>query len=297
MEEPNLGLNKHFKFSPDLDPKPSDESIDERFTNCYLYATLEFPGEVGREEEEKCNFVEEVRALLNKEYQSLGLEMECGAWYEQYHLFDNSGDSPVALGCGSSICDGFGVYMNRSSFANHLDKFMVILHETIHLDEYAVHEIRNNPDDPKEFKSFQKRSGYAITQGEVGQQSFLFNRFGESVVQMWMLEIVMRNFSDLSKKYGFTRDEFMGANIPYQDEVNELSGLITEMSEQKNEKFIDTWNRIKRGVITGKLMHLRDIERILGHGALRLLAGSEQSAKKPSRELIERLKVFSEKAA
>jgi hypothetical protein len=45
----------------------------------------------------------------------------------------------------------------------------------------------------------------------------------------------------------------------------------------RNESRADTWARIKHGYFTGDMMHLRDIEKVLGKGGLRKYAEGDSS--------------------
>jgi hypothetical protein len=58
-------------------------------------------------------------------------------------------------------------------------------------------------------------------------------------------------------------------------EIEIVEIIIQKVAEKKGEDRELVWQRFKRGLFSGEMMHLRDIEETFGKGSLRILASLE----------------------
>ncbi len=108
------------------------------------------------------------------------------------------------------------------------------------------------------------RSGYALPHRD-------FSGFNEGVVQKVVAELITQNqdrFPQLREAY----DVKNLVNEPYKEEQNVVEGIVNTVSKYRGEPPEEVWRRIKRGLFTGHIVHLKDVERAFGEEALFLLS-------------------------
>ena len=77
---------------------------------------------------------------------------------------------------------------------------------------------------------------------------------------------------ELVREFGVSQTEAPGIPMFYGECISILDLIIRKVAQDRNEDEIAVWKRFKRGMFTGEMMHLRDIEHAFGRGSLRVLA-------------------------
>lgn len=143
-----------------------------------------------------------------------------------------------------------------------LDQINSLMHEIIHFGSFKSISFNTHS------STFDYRSGYSLPFGNG------FNGFNEGVVQSFSSEIITTNYQRLPQLIG-TRLETTAGLLKlthYPDEQKVARAVVGKIAERKNEPKEKVWERIKKGLFTGHMMHLRDIDRAFGKGSLKLLS-------------------------
>lgn len=130
------------------------------------------------------------------------------------------------------------------------------------------------------------RSGYALPHKD-------FSGFNEGVVQRLTAELIIKNFPSFKEMVdGKTEKEAIELLLDsYTDEQSVLKTIIDRVSEYRKVNRETTWMKIKKGLFTGSMMHLRDMDRAFGKGSLKLLSfyGSSPSGDPEKDQRIDEL--------
>lgn len=143
---------------------------------------------------------------------------------------------------------------------SRLEELISSQHEIIHFASF--NNISINWQDV-----FERRSGYSLSHGRL-------NGFNEGIVQRLTAELVIKNFQSFNEVAdGETEEEAIELLLDsYTDEQSVLKTIIDVISKHRGEDRDTTWMKIKKGLFTGHMMHLRDIDRAFGKGSLKLLS-------------------------
>ncbi len=194
-----------------------------------------------------------------------------------FHIFNNTDhtrqfgqDAPDAVTDTMSSA----VFLNKDRYENRFAFFVALFHEGVHLVSH------------QKFQYYQGnlpvatyRAGYTNTDFRKNPYSEHFRGFDEGVVDLITRESIEKNWDEISKQLHFTSDNKTqlealktSATTGYGDYSEVIRFLLSKVAENNNEPYETVWRRIKEGVFTGDMMHLRDIERAFGKGSLRILA-------------------------
>lgn len=133
------------------------------------------------------------------------------------------------------------------------------LHEIIHLAGLSHAYI-----DKDKKKISLTRSGY--------DSGAYFSALNEAVVQKMTADMMEKNRRRIETPgYPLDTDDFKSSG-PYATEMQALDMVIWRIAKHRGESKDEVWTRFKKNYFTGGMMHLRDLERALGPGALRAYA-------------------------
>jgi len=199
-----------------------------------------------------------------------------GGYHKQFpHLRQTAG------GNYDSFSDA--IYIKKDKDMNRWKIAHIALHEMIH----AYSAIRYDLDAAGELNSAklgynttgiksgaEKSSGEPETELEVSQ---LFLGFNEAITDLMAQEILDKHQADLSQNLNISAEEINASPLKRYGYCAAVEWLLVKIAEKNNEDKSVVWNKFKLGMLTGQIMHLREIEKTLGAGALRLFANMGNS--------------------
>lgn len=157
-----------------------------------------------------------------------------------------------------------------------------IIHESLHLKAFRRYYVSPNIEDEK--SDITSRSGYDYY--HLGSRKFvsLNEAITETLTQDTLernrdllatadLEVSEEEFSDSDKWSAAEIAEQAQREGSYKEDRLLLEHIVEGIAQQKEQSVEEVWRRFKASYLTGGMMHLRDIERTFGKGALRFYAG------------------------
>lgn len=209
--------------------------------------------------------INELFSILEKEYQDLDLPEDY--FYElnknKIHFLSNDEfikAVPPAkdLKIGANAYPDGSYIIRREAFSTPLQFYKANLHELIHAASF------------KRF-SLNDKSG-SLDLDRIGYKGDKFSGFNEAMTDLMTIEFMEKNKEDLRLLINFSDEEFLALEKSLYPYYSIVEKIIDSVSENNNEFRELTWKRFKKGMFTGEMMHLRDIEKTYGEGALSKLA-------------------------
>ena len=240
-------------------------------------------GELEKTEEE-VEVINKINEYLNKEFIELGIKDRSEIVPEQIHLLP---EDVYRKKFPDIDVDAFhdslnqGICLNKSSHPSRTELYVAILHECIHLASAKNYYYNINRD-----KIFQYRSGYISFNPREDEHEH-FRGLNEMVVDGVRADILKKYGKKFAKEFKFSKQEKKKTFDAYPPLI--LDVIINKIADKNKEKKDVIWKRFKKGLFTGEMMPLREVERAFGKGALRILASLESGA---SREVKDE-KVYS----
>jgi hypothetical protein len=176
------------------------------------------------------------------------------------------------------------IYIKKNKDINRWDIAHVTLHEMIH----AYSAIRYDLDSVGNINSAKlgyqtatmvKNESAKSTEGaEVEPDvSRLFLGFNEAITDLMTQEILTEHQAELTRDLKLSAEEIAASSSDRYGYCDAVEWIIAKIAEKNQEDKSVVWNKFKLGMLTGKIMHLREIEKTLGTGALRLIANMGNS--------------------
>lgn len=167
------------------------------------------------------------------------------------------------------------IHINAETFSKRMEKYYATLHEATHAA--AVHQTRVEEKEGKP-KIAALKCGYGTTYlPEKGKFIYQFIGFNEAVTEKITRETVTKHQEEIAKEFGLSKKEIMSVPDFYGDFLKILNAAVKKTAKKSGEAEEAVWKKIKKGYFEGEMMHLRDIERACGAGALRMLAAIGES--------------------
>lgn len=225
---------------------------------------------------EQLKFIEKVNSWLNEEFEELGIKEKAEVLPEEIHLLSQKA---FKQRFPQSKSDRFFSPMDQVVYSassvrgvekNRLALFHAIFHESIHLvsaRRYRLHDLND-----KEKLVVPYRTGYG-TFGFLRGTHEHFKGFDEAVVDKIVLDSLVKHKDEFVREFDIKKHELnLAAPYYYWGNMEILDRIIERIGEKKNENVATVWKRFKKGLFTGEMAHLRDIEKTFGDGALRVVA-------------------------
>lgn len=225
-------------------------------------------GEEPKTEKEK-RMIQMVNFFLEQEFKRLGIEEQfIRIQPEQIHLLSQevykakTGEEDTVH--GFSVPTAKAVCINKDSPSQN--SFLATLfHEMVHLASHQKFYAY-----PETKKAQMYRMGYGLINQE-GEDKF--RGFNEFLTDLAVYEIWCKSGNQLQEKLSFTNEEANIIPLSYFGKYKALfREIITRMAENSQEKPQETSDRILKGMFTGEMMHLRDMEKVYGENALEILS-------------------------
>jgi len=176
------------------------------------------------------------------------------------------------------------VYVKKNKDINRWDIAHVTLHEMIHaysaihydLDPFGnINSAKVGYQTAARPKNELKKS---TNEPEIESNvSRLFLGFNEAITDLMTQEIFSKHQTELVRDLKIGAEEIAASSFKRYGYCDAVEWVIDKIAEKNKEDRSIVWNKFKLGMLTGKIMHLREIEKTLGTGALRLLANMGNS--------------------
>jgi len=256
---------RQFKMEANHFLKTSDESVVND-VNDHIEA-LEI--KLFESEEEKTPqdeaVINELFSILAKEYEALNLPPDY--FYQlnksKIHFLSNE-EFIKAVPAAKDIKIGANAYpdgsyiIRRDAFSSPLQFYKANLHELIHSASFKRFSL--NPENAQ------------LGLEKLGYKTDKFSGFNEAMTDLITMEFLKKNKEDLRHLINFSDDEFEALEKSLYPYYSIVEKIVESVADNNQEEKNNTWERFKKGMFTGEMMHLRDIEKKYGDGALRKLA-------------------------
>lgn len=221
--------------------------------------------------EEILRFIGMINRCLGEEFRELGIDGYTSIEPGRFHIMSRKAYEalPESEGkIGFHSVTGWAAYLDGD--VEKLVLYKTMIHEAVHVCSRSAYKIVGH------------ESGYSMNEYRSGYRSMGFpdRRSGwhehlrgvnEGVVDIFTLDIIFGHAEEFS---GFFSEKDRETTLFVYSYVRLLESIMRKIAEYRQEDVLETRKRFKRGVMTGEMMHLRDVERVFGPGALRMLAAA-----------------------
>jgi hypothetical protein len=228
---------------------------------------------------EEFKIIKSFNKYLNEEQEDLGIKDKVEIVPEQIHLLpkdvynrmqgisSKTETRAIFSPLNQKIC------IDKDHYKNRLNLYKSILHESIHAASFSKFIVGE-----KEKRPPLRRSGYHIGTLMEDVKHEYFEGLNEMIADETARDILTKHRDELRKELNITSwEERKTTGSFYSRDI--LHTIIEKIADKNNEEERNTWTRFKRGLFTGEMMHLREMERTFGKGSLRVLAAVECGTK------------------
>lgn len=175
------------------------------------------------------------------------------------------------------------IYIASLPTQTDIQRFTTVLHEAFELASFQSFYA-----EVKQMLIANYRVGYAITH-PLERDHEHFHGFKEAVIDKMILELLHTHRENIKTHLKIPEEEI--DSLDYRKDfrgnfIDIVDTVIEGVAKHKGEGEEQTWRRVKRGLFSGDMMHLRDIERSFGKGSLRVLAALGSATKNYADEEI-----------
>ncbi len=230
---------------------------------------------------EEIKFIEKINDYLNNEFAELNIKEKFFISPEQIHFVPGTSKEKEEKIFGRTFIPGGAIHIYTSVCENRLSVYKTIVHEIIHLASAKKYYVNVAEKIVKPY-----RLGYGIYHHQEKEHEH-FRGLTEAVTDKIILEIFRKHYEEISHELAILPAEEEKTPAPYCGEyIDILETIIKKIAEKNNEDENTVWQKFKKGLFTGEMMHLQEIEKTFGKGALRVLAALESGTKElPEQEI------------
>lgn len=244
------------------------EEARKYLENSFLIGREPVEGEEPKTEKEN-RMIQMVNLFLMQEFKRLEIEESfIPISPEQIHLLsqevykEETGREDTnhgfAVPTAKAVCINKGSRSQNSFFAT-------LFHEMVHLASHQKFYAH-----PESQKVQMYRIGYGVVNQEEKEK---FRGFNEFLTDLTVHEIWRKGGNQLQEELSFTTEEANTIPLKYFGKYKGLfREIIIRMAESNQEEPQETADRVLKGMFTGEMMHLRDIEKVYGENALEILS-------------------------
>lgn len=242
-------------------------------------------GELEKTEEMR-QFIKLAGGYLNEELRSLGLD-EFDFDMRRIHTlppeeFNKKFSDAEANGMYVEHADGIYVKTGPSRLQCYKSVFHEMVHQASFRSVYADNEER---------LTHSMRVGYANIH-PVEDDHEHFRGLNEAVVDRIVRDVMGKHEDELRAAFHITEEEAQEPVEYYAEEMDVLDAVMNGIAKKNGEDPDAVWARFKRGEFGGEMMHLREVEKTFGKGALRVLAAMGSGTKGDELKAIENVLAF-----
>ncbi len=237
--------------------------------------------------DEELKFIAKIKSYLKKEFENLEIEREPEIIPEQIHILSREAfcrHFPNEI--NGAFCNSLtgAIYINKSSRPNRLALYKTIFHEILESVSFKKYYA-----DIKRKIITVSRVGQAVqnTQ-EKGHEHF--RGLKEAIIDKTIFEIFSKNKEDIKQELSIAPEEEKLPIYAYDDYIEILNIIIQGIADKTHTGENIIWRKFKKGLFTGEMMYLREIEKTFGKGALRVVAAIDSATKNmPEKEITEKM--------
>lgn len=217
-----------------------------------------------RKTQEMYRFIRKMNEYLAKEWERLGIKekhisIEPGQIHGLPHekfleFFLCTKETPtITAACRKKEGE---IFIDGSSPRSQC--YFNMLHEALHVLSFEKYFLNTHG----ELHLY--RQGYEVMNPEVEHSNF--GGLNEMIVDKLAAILFFRHAKELVEEFKVKHKTIRGYDPAILDKI------IEKVATTKGEKQSEVWQRLKRGLFTGEMMHLKDIERTFGKGSFRVIA-------------------------
>ncbi|EKE11047.1 MAG: hypothetical protein ACD_15C00150G0002 [uncultured bacterium] len=244
-----------------------------------------FVGEMEKSEKAR-EIIRFINACIAEKFQELGLEYQ-EIPEEKNHLFSKEGFKKAFPNKDDAV-NGFNNSVNKENIIKVTEDsakvFKVMLHEMVHAASHGAYygDIQSN-------KLREYRTGYVVSNWHDGEENVHehFRAFNEGMIDLIVSEIVKGKLDDINKLLEISKEDWKNVSW-YWDESELINLIVGKISDVKREKGKDIYARFEKGLFTGEMMHLRDVEKVFGKHSLRILGSWDSTDKGGDPDKVDR---------
>jgi hypothetical protein len=245
-------------------------------------------------------WLDKIRNYLNELFAELAIVGRTNLKNEQVHFFPKEEFDEVT-GKGAGIVTA--VYNLETDLSIYADKetveeiaanpklllFLMVLHEAVHSEQYHKFFAFKEENCGKNRLTFEAhRLGYFnqnIEENDFNSHEH-FRGFNEAITQRTVLKIIKKHSAELVGFFKIRDKEKLKECLEedaaeYSDEIAVVDKIAETLARKNKETKKAVWQRFAKGSFTGRIMHLREIEKTFGAGSLRVLAAMQSGIKPP----------------
>lgn len=216
--------------------------------------------------------IELLSSLLQEEFQGLEIAEIPEIRENRFHImtdewFDKN--RPKWL-MGNYFPFEDSAFFCRGRFETPLQLYKTMFHEGVHAVSHQKHWL-----DVPGKRVNEYRVGYQVANtAKRGEEHTHLEAFNEGVTEMTVEHMFHKYRQDIMEKFSVSTSDLKDSKFSYplfRGVVNNICEGLASYENDENIRPMQVWERIKRGQFTGEMMHLRDIERTYGRGALKIL--------------------------
>ncbi len=201
--------------------------------------------------------------ILENEFERLGLAYEHFIPDEHIHVLPENFAQNVLPEGASAVFDPYEqqTVIVRRSNESKIQLFHDLLHEMVHSVSHIKYQILED-DSVKNY-----RSGYSVKNNK--DKIKYLESFNEAITEDFAQSLLLKNKETIFEIFNINK---FGTSDAYVEDIMILDNIIIGLAEfNKNSEHMirDTFYK---GILTGEMMHLREIDKVFGEGSIRLLS-------------------------
>lgn len=221
--------------------------------------------------EEDFRIIATLNDYLQEELRALGLEGIDAISPDQIHLYPSATYKQKFPNLdATAFREAFDKVINidadEADVIGRMQFFDGLLHEMVHIASKSKYFLKAD----KSLKV--TRSGYHIA-NPIKEHEHL-KGLNEAIVEKITRDIFDKHRLEIIRDFDISLEDYSkeAKYLDYYDlYIEVLEIIIKRVAKMNGEKEDEVWNRFKRGIVTGEMMYLKDVEKAYGKGALRVL--------------------------
>ncbi len=226
---------------------------------------------------EELQFIGKINLWTNEELKEMGISEDFLVKPEQIHFLSHDDYSAKFFKDVNSgaICDPTTqiIFIDKSA-RRRTELYRTIFHEILHLASYYKGKVYREEKKLREY-----RSGYGIISGLEKYHQHL-SAFNEAMIDKVRGEIFRKHLDEFFEEFQLTQQE-RKETFPYNPYEDVVDIIIDKIAAKNGESRDKVWKRFKKGLFTGEMMHLREVERVFGKDALKIIGMGAIAPDKP----------------